>query len=49
MANYEKSRIKLTTTQLTKLKSAAKNNIKNNKGWNNIKNNKGKLSRRIAS
>ena len=35
MAYYHKTRVKLTNTQLNKLKSAAK---KKKKDWNNIKN-----------
>ena len=34
MANYEEATVKLTNTQLNKLKSAAKK-----QDWNNIKNN----------
>ena len=34
MANYEEATVKLTNTQLSKLKSAAKK-----QDWNNIKNN----------
>ena len=34
MPNYQETRVKLTNTQLSKLKSAAKKK----KDWNNIKN-----------
>ena len=43
MANYEEVRVKITNTQLNKLKSTAKKK-KKKKNWNNIKYDKERLS-----
>ena len=46
MVNYEETGVKLTNTQLNKLKSAAKTTTTTKKIWNNINNKKNKkLSR----
>ena len=46
MVNYEETGVKLTNTQLNKLKSAAKTTTTTTKIWNNINNKKKeKLSR----